>query len=56
MDPEEQKHICREIQLQAFHDVPYIPLGAFFFASAYRRDLSGMLKGSVPMFTNVRRA
>jgi peptide/nickel transport system substrate-binding protein len=55
-DPEEQKRICREIQLQAFQDVPYIPLGAFFFASAYRRDLTGMLKGSVPMFTNVRRA
>ncbi len=55
-DPEEQKRICREIQLQAFQDVPYIPLGAFFFASAYRRDLAGMLKGSVPMFTNVRRA
>ena len=55
-EPEEQKRICREIQMQAFQDVPYIPLGAFFFASAYRRDLTGMLKGSVPMFTNVRRA
>ncbi len=55
-DPQEQKRICREIQLQAFRDVPYIPLGAFFFASAYRRDLTGILKGSVPLFTNVRRA
>jgi peptide/nickel transport system substrate-binding protein len=55
-DPAEQKRICREIQLQACKDVPYIPFGAFFFASAYRRDLTGMLKGSVPMFTNVRRA
>jgi peptide/nickel transport system substrate-binding protein len=54
-DPEEQKRICREIQIQAFRDVPYIPLGAFFFASAYRKDLTGMLKGSVPMFTNLRR-
>ena len=40
---------------QAFRDVPYIPLGAFFFASAYRNDLTGILKGSVPLFTNVRR-
>ncbi len=55
-DPEEQKRVCRELQLQAFRDVPYIPLGAFFFASAYRRDLTGMLKGSIPQFTNVRRA
>jgi peptide/nickel transport system substrate-binding protein len=54
-DPAEQKRICREIQLQAFQDVPYIPFGAFFFASAYRRDLIGMLKGVVPMFTNLRR-
>ena len=55
-DPDEQKRLCREIQLQAFRDVPYIPLGAFFFASAYRNDLTGILKGSVPLFTNLRRA
>jgi peptide/nickel transport system substrate-binding protein len=55
-DLQEQKRLCREIQLQAFRDVPYIPLGAFFFASAYRKDLTGILKGSVPLFTNVRRA
>ncbi len=54
-DPAQQKRLCGEIQLQAFRDVPYIPLGAFFFASAYRRDLVGMLKGSVPMFTSLRR-
>jgi hypothetical protein len=36
--------------------VPYIPLGAFFFASADRKDRTGILKGSVPLFTNVRRA
>jgi peptide/nickel transport system substrate-binding protein len=55
-DPEEQKHLCREIQLQAFRDVPYIPLGAFFFAGAYRKDLTGMMKGGIALFTNVRRA
>jgi peptide/nickel transport system substrate-binding protein len=55
-DPEEQKRLCREIQLQAFRDVPYIPLGAFFFAAAYRKNLTGILKGGIPLFTNVRRA
>ena len=54
-DPDEQKRICREIQLQAFHDVPYIPLGSFFFAAAYRKDLTGILKGGVAQFTNMRR-
>ncbi len=55
-DPEEQKRLCREIQLEALREVPYIPLGAFFFAAAYRNDLTGILKGSIPLFTNVRRA
>ena len=54
-DMEEQKRLCREIQLQAFQDVPYIPLGAFFFAGAYRKNLTGFLKGGVAQFTNVRR-
>ncbi len=54
-DAEEQKRLCREIQLQAFRDVPYIPLGAFFFAAAYRKNLAGILKGGIPLFTNVRR-
>jgi hypothetical protein len=35
--------------------VPYVPLGSFFFAAAYRKSLTGILKGGVPMFTNVRR-
>ena len=54
-DPNEQQRLCRELQLQAFQDVPYIPLGAFFFAAAYRKNLTGMLKGGVAQFTNVRR-
>ncbi len=54
-DPAEQKRLCREIQLEAFQEVPYIPLGAFFFAAAYRSDLTGFLKGGVAQFTNVRR-
>ena len=55
-DPSEQKRLCREIQLQAFRDVPYIPLGAFFFAAAYRNNLTGILKGGISLFTNLRRA
>jgi peptide/nickel transport system substrate-binding protein len=55
-DPDEQERLGREIQLQAFRDVPFVPLGAFFFAAAYRKNLTGMLKGGIPLFTNVRRA
>lgn len=51
---DDQKLICRDIQLQAFQDVPYIPLGVFYQPIAYRKSLQGMLKG-VPLFYGVRR-
>ncbi len=51
----EQKRLAREIQLQAFQDVPYIPLGRALSKIAYRSDISGMLKG-LPLFWNVKRA
>ncbi|MBO1074490.1 ABC transporter substrate-binding protein [Roseomonas marmotae] len=54
-DPEAQKEVGRQIQLQAFQDVPYLPVGQYFQATAYRRDLTGVLKG-LPLFWNVRRA
>jgi peptide/nickel transport system substrate-binding protein len=50
-----QKAIGRDIQLQAFQDVPYLPVGQYFQATAYRRDLTGVLKG-LPLFWNVKRA
>lgn len=51
----EQKKICEQIQLQAFEDVPYIPLGQSIPPTAYRNTLSGILNGH-PFFWNVRRA
>lgn len=49
-----QQAICRQIQMQAFIDVPYIPLGQYFGRVAYQSNLTGVLKGS-PLFWNVRR-
>ena len=46
--------IAREMQRQAFVDVPYVPLGLFYQPTAYRRDLSGIIQGP-PLFWNVRR-
>lgn len=51
-DPEGQRRIAREIQLQALHDVPYVPLGQFHMPTACRRTLTGMLQG-LPLFWNV---
>jgi hypothetical protein len=33
------------VQAQAFVDVPYIPLGAFYNPSVYRRDVTDIVHG-----------
>jgi peptide/nickel transport system substrate-binding protein len=53
-DTAEQQRICRDMQQQAFQDVPYYPLGVFYPATAYRNSLSGVLDG-YSLFYNVRR-
>jgi peptide/nickel transport system substrate-binding protein len=50
-----QQAIGRRIQGQAMQDIPMIPLGQYFLATAHRRNLTGMLTG-LPMFWNIRRA
>jgi peptide/nickel transport system substrate-binding protein len=49
-----QKAIAEKLQLQAFEDVPYIPLCQYFLPVAYQKNLQGVLKGN-PVFWNVRR-
>ncbi len=50
-----QKALAEKLQLQAFDDVPYIPLGQYFIPTAYQANLGGMLQGS-PVFWNIRRS
>ena len=47
--------ICRNLQLEAFDSVPYIPLGQSFNPTAYLSNLVDLLDGP-PKFWNVRRA
>ena len=54
-DPEARRRLAAEAQRRAFADLPYVPLGQFFQPTAYRRSLSGMLKGAT-VFWNVRRS
>jgi len=54
-DVAEQKKIAREIQLQAFEDVPYMPFGQFFGPMAYRKNITGVLDGYA-LFWNVKRS
>ena len=39
--------IAREMQLQTWQDVPYIPLAQVFLPTVYRRDISGVLPGFI---------
>lgn len=49
-----QQAVAREIQGEAMRQAPYLPLGQYFQATAYRRGISGMLKG-LPLFWNINR-
>ncbi len=49
----EQKRIAREMQLRAFQDVPYIPLGQYYTDSAYQKGLVDVRRG-IPLPLNVR--
>jgi peptide/nickel transport system substrate-binding protein len=51
-----QQALCRELQMQNWVDVPFIPLGQFYPPTAYRRSVSGVLKGGFALFYNLRRA
>ncbi|MBR0649595.1 ABC transporter substrate-binding protein [Roseomonas terrae] len=49
-----QQAVARQIQAEAMREAPYLPLGQYFQATAYRRGISGMLKG-LPVFWNVNK-
>ena len=52
--PDEQKKIATEIQLEAYDQVIYIPVGQYRVAASWRKSLSGVLEGpATPVFWNV---
>jgi len=55
-DLEQQKRICVDLQKQLWADVPFIPLGEYWQATAYRKDLTDVLPGCFATFYGVRRA
>jgi peptide/nickel transport system substrate-binding protein len=55
-DLKQQKWICVDLQKQLWEDVPFIPLGEYWQATAYRKDLSDVLPGCFALFYGVRRA
>ncbi len=53
-DEAARQAICRDIQLQAWQDVPYIPTGRWKDVTAYRKTLKGLLTGA-PLFYNLEK-
>jgi len=54
-DMDEQRRICAELQKQLWVDVPFIPMGEYWQATAYRKDLVDVLPGCFAVFYGVRR-
>jgi peptide/nickel transport system substrate-binding protein len=50
----QQKRIVREMQIQTFQDVPYVPLGQFYQPAAYSKSLAD-IQERWPVFHSVRR-
>ncbi|MBC7636833.1 MAG: hypothetical protein H7251_14650, partial [Acetobacteraceae bacterium] len=45
--------ISEQIQLEAINYVPYIPLGQYIQATAWRSNLTGLLRGPAAVFWNI---
>jgi peptide/nickel transport system substrate-binding protein len=54
-DPAKQKELAVAITRRAFEVVMYVPLGQMQFPAAYRKSLSGVLEGPVPVFWNIEK-
>jgi peptide/nickel transport system substrate-binding protein len=55
-DLEAEKRIARDIQLAVWEEVPFVPLGLVLPPQAYRRSITGVVKGGPALFWGVRRA
>jgi peptide/nickel transport system substrate-binding protein len=51
-----QKKICEQIQLTAFEDVPFIPIGQWFQPTGYRTNITDIVKCPQILFWNVKKA
>ena len=53
-EPAGRLSVAADVQMQAFEDVPYVPLGQWQRPTAYAASLTGMLD-AYPLFWNLRR-
>jgi peptide/nickel transport system substrate-binding protein len=55
-DLDAEKRIAAEMQRVVWQEVPFIPLGQVLPSMAYRRSITGVVKGGPALFWGVRRA
>ena len=55
-DAETEKRVARELQMAVWEEAPFVPLGLLRPQQAYRRSITGVVKGGPTLFWNVRRA
>ncbi len=51
-----QKEVAQKIQLAAFDEVPFYPLGQWLQPIAHRTPIEGVVKAPFPLFWNVRKS
>lgn len=51
-----QQAVCVQIQQRAFEVVPFIPLGQVFQPTAFRSNITGIVKAAIPLFWGVKKA
>lgn len=51
----EQKKVAEQMQLLAFEEPPFIPLGQYFIPYAFRTGMSGFVKAPITTLWNVRK-
>jgi peptide/nickel transport system substrate-binding protein len=54
-DGESARRIAEDLQRVVWDEAPFVPLGLLRQPQAFRRSLSGIVKGGPPLFWNVRR-
>jgi peptide/nickel transport system substrate-binding protein len=55
-DADEERRIAAELQMQVWQDVPFVPVGEYWQATAYRKGLTGITSGCFATFYGVDRA
>lgn len=50
-----QKAIAAQMQVRAFEVVPFMPLGQVFQPTAFRSNVTDIVKAAIPLFWNVRK-